>query len=400
MTDTTAGGTKTAPRLSHRAVPAAGPARPPGRLARPTRVGVVLGVVLGTAALAGAGLAALRAAPARHTLVVASLPYWNLRHGTAAVLAHRGAVTEVSPWIYGLSPAGQPVPQYPPGQAAAVTADLARLRAAGLRVVPSLADVTGGRWSYPPVARMLHSPRLMARQVAAITALVQRGGYAGIDIDYESLHAADRAAFTAFVARLAAALHARGKVVSVAVFARTSGAATAPFSAAQDYAAIGRSADQVRVMAYDYHWASSPPGPVAPAGWVRQVLRYARTQIPPARIVLGVPLYGYDWAGGHGTGLSPLRAWQLARRHHVVPRYDAASQEATFGYTGADGRRHTVWFEDAASSRARFQAAREAGIAGVFLWMYGYEDTATWAALGSVLPVSGPRALASATAVP
>ena len=155
---------------------------------------------------------------------------------------------------------------------------------------------------------MLHSPELMAAHVTAIVALVQRNQYAGIDLDYENLHAADRQAFSTFVTRLAHALHAKGKVLSVAVFAKTTNAGTDPRNVAQDYAAIGRAADQVRLMAYDYHWESSAPGPVAPISWVRAVLRYAKTQIPASKIILGVPLYGYDWVGRHGTGD------QLARR--------------------------------------------------------------------------------------
>jgi spore germination protein YaaH len=184
------------------------------------------------------------------------------------------------------------------------------------------------------------------------------------------------------------------------VFAKTTNAGTAPFNVAQDYAAIGRAADQVRLMAYDYHWPTSPPGPIAPVGWVRSVLRYAKTQIPAGKIVLGIPLYGYDWSGGHATGLSWLQALRLSRRYHVTPRYDAASQAPWFSYTDAAGRRHTVWFEDAASSRAKFEAAHEAGIAGVYLWMYGYEDTATWPAVRQVLPASGPHALSTSKAVP
>jgi spore germination protein len=346
------------------------------------------------------GPAARRGGAARHTLVVAPVPYWNLRHAAAAVLAHRQAVTEISPWIYGLDASGHIDTQYPASQAAAVTGDMQRLRSAGLRIVPTIANITAGRWAYPPVGRMLHSPALMARQVAAITTLVRRHGYAGIDIDYENLHAADRQAFTGFVTKLARALHAHGKVLSVAVFAKTSNAGTDPRNLAQDYAALGRAAEQVRLMAYDYHWATSAPGPVAPAGWIRAVLRYAESQIPASKIVLGVPLYGYDWSGGHGRGVGWLQALRLSRRYRVRPRYDARSQAPWFRYTDAAGHRHTVWFENAASSRAKFGLAAGAGIAGVYLWMYGYEDTATWAALRQVLPTSGPHALGTAKAVP
>jgi spore germination protein YaaH len=84
----------------------------------------------------------------------------------------------------------------------------------------------------------------------------------------------------------------------------------------------------------------------------------------------------------------------------VAPRYDTVSQAPWFSYTDASGARHTVWYENGASSRAKFDAAHGAGIGGVYLWMYGYEDTGTWPALHQVLPTSGPHALSTSKAVP
>jgi len=320
-------------------------------------------------------------------VVVASLPYWNIGHGAATVLANRQDFTEVSPWMYGLASNGRIDTQYSPGQAARVAAEIARLRAAGLRMVPTLANITAGRWAYQPVAHILHDPALRKQHVAAIVALVRQHHYAGIDIDYENLRARDRAAFTAFVTELAAALHAHGKVLSVALFAKTTDAGYAPRNVAQDYAAIGRAADQVRIMTYDYHWATSAPGPVAPISWVRSVIRYAKSQIPAHRIVLGVGLYGYDWSGGHGTAISWLHALRLSGRYHAQAHYDPASQAPWFTYTDAAGHRHVVWFENQASARAKFGAALGSQVGGVFLWMFGYEDTGTWAALRHTLPV-------------
>jgi hypothetical protein len=57
MNDSTGGTTKTAIRSRHRAGPAARPPRSPGRLPGPGRVGVLLGIVLGAAALTGAAMA-------------------------------------------------------------------------------------------------------------------------------------------------------------------------------------------------------------------------------------------------------------------------------------------------------------------------------------------------------
>jgi spore germination protein YaaH len=320
--------------------------------------------------------------------VVASLPYWSLDQGTATVLGNRSEVSAVSPWLYGVRADGQIVLDSGISQAA-VTASLTQLRAQGLPLLPTIANVDSqGNFSYPAVGRILHDPALMARHIAAVAALARSGHYAGIDIDYEDLQAGDRKDFTTFLLRLAAALHAQGKILSVALFAKATDTGYAPRNVAQDYAAIGRAADQVRLMGYDYHWATSPPGPVAPVSWLRNVLRYATTQIPPAKIILGVPVYGYDWSGGLGTGITWPRAVQLARDAGVRVRFSSASQAPWFRYTDAAGRRHTVWFEDAASSQAKFRLARSAGIGGVYLWLYGSADPGTWPALRRALPAS------------
>ena len=295
------------------------------------------------------------------SLVVASVPYWNIDYGTTSVLSNRHTFSEMSPWIYGLNSSGQIVPQYAPAQAATVEAQLARLRAARIPVVPTLANVVQGRWVYQPVITdILRNPRVRAQHVAAIVALVQRQDYAGIDVDYEDLLASDRSAFTTFIAELAGALHVKGKVLSVDLFAKPTNRGYDQRNLAQDYRAIGQVADQVRLMGYDYHWAGSGPGPIAPISWIRAVLSYAKTQIPANKIILGVPLYGYDWVGGQGTPVSWLQAFQLSQQYGVLPHFDAASQSPWFGYTDQVGRRHVVWFENGPSTQAKFEAAEPA----------------------------------------
>jgi len=321
------------------------------------------------------------------SLVVASVPYWNIDYGTTSVLSNPHTFSEMSPWIYGLNSSGQIVPQYAPAQAATVDAQLARLRAARIPLVPTLANVVQGKWVYQPVITdILHIPRVRAQHVAAIVALVQRQHYAGIDIDYEDLLSSDRSAFTAFTAELAGALHAKGKVLSVDLFAKPTNRGYDQRNLAQDYRAVGQVADQVRLMGYDYHWAGSGPGPIAPIGWIRAVLSYAKTQIPANKIILGVPLYGYDWVGGKGTPVSWLQAFQLSEQYGVQPHFDAASQSPWFGYTDQAGRRHVIWFENGPSTQAKFVAAESAGIGGVYVWIYGLEDTSIWAALRQSLP--------------
>ena len=218
---------------------------------------------------------------------MASVPYWNLNYGTATVLSNPHTFSEMSPWIYGLDNSGQIVPQYAAAQAAAVEAQLARLRAAHVPLVPTLANVVHGNWVYQPlITGILHDPTLRAQHIAAIVALVQREHYAGIDIDYEDLRASDKNAFTGFITQLADALHAKGKVLSVDLFAKASNHGYDQRNLAQDYHAIGQVADQVRLMGYDYHWATRRPGRSRPSAGSVPCSATPRPRSPPARSFL------------------------------------------------------------------------------------------------------------------
>jgi spore germination protein len=327
------------------------------------------------------------------SLAVASLPFWNLTAGQTVLAANRGTFNEVSPWIYGITNNGQIASQVPPERAAEAAAGMAQLRTLGIPLVPSIANRTNGLWAYEPVANMLHNPAAMTRHINDIVALVQRERYDGIDIDYEDLPAADRQVFTTFVTRLADALHDKNKILTIAVFAKTTDAGEDGRNAGQDYAAIGAAADEVRLMAYDYNWSGSKPGPVAPLPWVRDVLTYAKTQIPAEKIVLGVAVSGYDWVdGGQGEVVTWIQCFGRARAFNATSQFDRLSQSPYFKYTDAQGHQHEVWYENAESIATKLEAAKAAGIRGVFLWMISSEDDRTWKTLHNILPVPAPSA--------
>jgi spore germination protein len=264
---------------------------------------------------------------------------------------------------------------------------MAQLRKLGIPLVPSIANRTNGQWTYEPVANILHDPAAMTRHINDIVTLVQRENYDGIDLDYEDLPATDRQVFSTFVTRLADALHGKNKTLTVAVFAKTDEAGEDQRNAGQDYAVIGAAADEVRVMAYDYHWSGSTAGPVAPMPWVRDVLTYAKSQMPAEKIVLGIPVSGYDWVGDQAEVVTWIQCYGRAQHFHATLQWDRLSQSPSFKYTDEQGRAHEVWFENAESTALKLQAAKAAGIRGVFLWMISSEDDRTWSTVHKIMPV-------------
>ena len=323
------------------------------------------------------------ARPDRPLQLVATLPYWNVPRDVGNILAHKADLAVISPWIYGIDDRGRVDSMAPPADVAAIDAALARLSRAGVKLVPTVANVTDGEWDYAGIIRVLRDPARRARHVAELVDLAHTHGYSGIDIDYENFRSGDRTTFTSFITELATALHSVGKTLSVDVFAKASDRGYDQRNVAQDYRALGQVADTVRVMAYDWHWSTSEPGPIAPITWVRDVLRYAMTQIPRRKIILGVPAYGYDWVGKRAELVSWLQAYGFEQKYGSPVHWDTHSQSPWLTYLSSDGKQHVVWFENAYSSLIKIALARHNKIGGAYLWLAGDEDDLLWKRLSA-----------------
>jgi len=314
--------------------------------------------------------------PPELPLVIGAVPYWDRDSALLSANLHARRIDVVSPWSYSVAADGTVAA--PDGSAADADSTLAtRLGDSSIRTIPTITNTTAGEWDRDTVARVLSDPGLRHTHVDAVAALVRAHGFGGVQIDYENLLAADRAGFSSFIDELGTELHRIGGVLHVAVHAKPDEAGYGPQNEAQDYAAIARGADSVIVMAYDRHWATSTAGPIAPYDWIEEVLRYAMTQIPREKLVLGVGLYGYDWVGSTATPLTWTEVMSLAAARKARMSWDESSKSTHFGYS-VDGVDHEVWFENARSVEAKVGLARRHGLGGIALWRLGGEDPSIW----------------------
>ena len=163
-----------------------------------------------------------------------------------------------------------------------------------------------------------------------------------------------------------------------------------------DVARIGEIADYLVLMAYDYHYIySSTAGAVAPIGGVpqtaeydvetalKETLRYA----PASKVILGVPLYGYEWetlSSDLGAPVIP-GSWQIATGSRVVPYaasctdcttgFDATSQEPYVIFPGErPGHFQQAFYENKDALQAKINLAKKYQLAGVAMWALGYES--------------------------
>lgn len=253
------------------------------------------------------------------------------------------------------------------------------VRAAGVRLVPTIQNATAGAFD-SSFAERLADPAYRVEHARAIAALVRAKRFDGIDIDYERLPATSRADFSSFAAILASMLHADGKELSLTIHPKISDRQDWRGPGAQDWRFLGRVADSIKVMAYDYHYDSSEGGPLSPLDWLEGIATYADRTIKRRKVLIGLPWYGYDWRGTSAKPVSFDAARKLAEAEGASVQRDA-NGEPFFRY--AD---HIVYYQDAESYARKVQQVirNHRSVAGIAHWHSGNEDPAVWEHVGDL----------------
>lgn len=281
-----------------------------------------------------------------------------------------GYATEISVFSYGFTESGELIYPEEAGERRILEA-AKRHGAESVLVLTTLG--ADGRFHSDLVSLLVQDETVQQRLIRGLWQIMEDKGYREINVDFEYVKPEDRDALVAFVDRLRTVLHVFGFLVSVAVAPKTFREQKGLLYEGIDYRGLGNAADRIFLMTYEWGYTYGPPMAVAPLPMVRRVVEYAGTEIEPARTVLGIPGYGYDWPLPYERGVTKakslgyLEAVQLAIDHGVPIYYDETAQSPYF-YYWQYGIRHVVWFEDVRSVEQKYRLIREYGLAGGGFW--------------------------------
>ena len=217
-----------------------------------------------------------------------------------------------------------------------------------------------------------------------IVAVMQQKGYRALNIDFEYVPPANREDYNNFLRNLVSSLHPHGYLVSTALAPKISAEQTGTLYEAHDYQAHGQIVDFVILMTYEWGWSGGPPRAVAPINEVTKVLNYALSVIPSEKIMMGMPLYGYDWTlpyvqgGKWAPTVSPQEAVNRAGKYGATIHYDNIAQSPHYNYYDEQGQEHVVWYEDARSVQAKFDLVKAFKLRGVSYWVLGVPFPQNW----------------------
>ncbi len=357
------------------------------------------------------------------------IPFWRQRAGAYSAAVNLNSLNEVSPFSYEVLPGGKIVDDlkinegfWPTWRSAA--------RALGVKMYPTIAWFDGDA-----IQALLSNKKTRIAHENAITNLVKTEKFDGIDIDYESKLTETNHYFSLFLEGLAIRLHPLGKKLICTIeprmpvssrYGRTGTPADTEY--ANNYAAINKYCDEVRVMAYDQGLVDikldeakgngTLYAPVADPDWAAKVLREALKSIKKGKIMLGVPTYGYEyevsWANGRTTykrlrshtffqalsravdvGTVPLRnaAGELGFAYATSTSVTDVSPSLTWSVSSTEPAviaandakgliTRYVSFTDSYSSAQSIALAKKLGLRGVvFFKLDGDQDPLIWNAM-------------------
>jgi cellulose synthase/poly-beta-1,6-N-acetylglucosamine synthase-like glycosyltransferase/peptidoglycan/xylan/chitin deacetylase (PgdA/CDA1 family)/spore germination protein YaaH len=262
--------------------------------------------------------------------------------------------------------------------------DYIRVHRPDLPIMPLVNNWNGREWESAKLGRMLASPAARARVIEQLVAYLERHRFAGVSIDFEEIAAKAQPDFQRFMAELYAVLHPKNLLVSVNVPAS---------NPTFDYRRLANNADYLILMAYDEHWATGPPGPIASLPWFAKVLRARQRDVPADKTIVAIGNYAYDWQKGHPAEERTFEeAVLIAKESEGDIRLDPASLNPTFDYADDNDHVHHVWMLDAVTAFNQMVVAQPMRPRGFAMWRLGSEDPALWQVFGKSGPLDAARA--------
>ncbi len=348
------------------------------------------------------------------------IPYWRSATGTQQFLEHIDTFKEINPFGYTVKKNGEINDEMRLTEAP--WPDIQKLlRAKQIRFIPTIMWSDG-----QAIDTVLRDPKLRKAHVKMIVDTVNKNNFDGIDIDYEAKLAETQPYFSQFLKELYIAMG--NKWVQCDIEARTPAESRRdptpddPTKYANDYKAIAKYCDRVRIMTYDQasvdrrltSLADGPYTPVADPRWVEKVIVNALKTIPKNKVMIGVATYGYEYkvtavSGGYDYkflwAFNPRYATDLAEQVGIKPTRNVAGEQS-FVYrpqnvvantkvnsasaldglskatSGLDTSFNLLWWSDGKAIGDKVNLAKKLGVRGVSIFKIdGGADPALWTVL-------------------
>lgn len=316
----------------------------------------------------------------RPFLIKGSIPYWDEKAAVESFKDNISSFDYINLFLYYIGENGEVV-KYSHAEEDRNLIESAHKNNVKVSAVITNLPENPDSWSSKRVEKIIYSDALTQEHIENITEVLNEFNFDGIIIDYELLDSDTKDKYSEFIRKLSIELKNENKILTTVLHPKTGeNIKGESVSRYQDWVKLAQYSDQIQIMGYSEHTDEDDPGPIASIGWVKKIIGYSQSLgIPPEKIFLGIPLYGYDWdksTDKPAKGLTFKEVSELLENEKGEAEFDDYKKSPTFKYGT-----HEVWFENAQSVYAKAQLAKKANFAGITFWRLGKEDQSVWKVL-------------------
>lgn len=241
-----------------------------------------------------------------------------------------------------------------------------------LMTITNISSDESGEFNTELIGNILNNNTTKATLIESILQKMKEKDYLGVVFDFEYLEPKDKDIYNKFLSDAKARFDDFGYILISALAPKVSSNQKGLLYEAHDYKYHGDVMDRVILMTYEWGYLYGPAMPVAPIDEVNKVIEYAVTVIPPDKILMGIPNYGYDFElpfieGEPAQLISNNEAIEIGVDQGVGILFDVDAQSPYFNYY-VNGQKHEVHFEDPRSITAKISLAIQYNLKGFSYW--------------------------------
>ncbi len=329
--------------------------------------------------------------------IIGFLPYWQLSQAKSdytsyiTTLAYFGLITGPDGSIVSMSSTQSSEPGWYALTSGRVNSFLDTAKKNNLKL--SLVVNSGDQNA---INQMISSPQQSANNLLSdIKPILIKYKFSDLNLDIESTSSASDEARNNFITYLQTIKNGLDKMTSHETLTVEISPTDLIRKDLIDPQRAGEIADYIVVMAYDYHYTGSyVTGPVAPLNGAGETLEYdtssamqiAQSYISDNKLILGFPLYGYEWETLNPSPQSAIIPnTGIIDSNKTTEKFlsQCASCSAKFNNNTDEyyvvykdqgtGTYHQMFYPEAESTQAKIRFAEKYSLAGLAIWALGYE---------------------------
>lgn len=244
--------------------------------------------------------------------------------------------------------------------------------------------------------RFLTNSKAADTLISQLRMLLQEKGVDGVCVDFEGIKRSQRKNLSSFMTLLQQGINSETDQLPYLVYMTLP---AVDWEKSMEFQALVPVVDRFTIMGYDYYGTTSKvAGPVAPIKSGKQwdpfnlttsIDYYLAQQIPPSKLILALPFFGYIWDTKSGSKGSRVDHFAGARTYDYIKtkmsdsltktipvQVDSISQSAYYSFIRQTdrGKRQfrQIWFDTDTTMMSKIQLIKDKKLAGMGIWALGY----------------------------